>query len=137
MISAEEARWSRLTDYVDGELSDEERREFEAILAEDDALRHEVDDARAARLLLRGLADAEPRPVPRDFLRKVQRRARRNLRRDAFRNGNALFLGISVEIFVVIAIAAMAACWFFAERATPRAPARLQWESPVTAPAPP
>ncbi len=132
MISAEEARLARLTEYVDGELTDDEQRELEAILAEDAALRHEVDDARAARLLLRGLA--EPRPIPRDFLRKVRRRARRNLRGGYFdRSGNILFFGVSVEIFVVIAIAAMAACWFFVERASPRAPARLQWESPAAA----
>lgn len=110
MRPADERDAARLTDYVDGELDERERLEFEALLRADEELRQEVDDARAARALLSALG--EPRPVPSDFLRKVQRRARRNLRGPYFDRGRApLFFGVSFEVVVVVALAAVAACW--------------------------
>jgi anti-sigma-K factor RskA len=130
MMTTEEARFARLTDYVEGVLSDEDARVIDELLETDEDLRQEVDDARAARALLGGL---EAPPVPRDFLRKVQRRARHKARGQYLDpSRNPLMFGVSVEIFAVIAVAAMAVCWFFIDRAGHRPPARLQWE--VSAP---
>ena len=52
----------RITAYVDGVLSDTERDEVEALLAENPELREQVDAERALRARLRELPCPEPRP---------------------------------------------------------------------------
>lgn len=114
MLTPDETRDARLTEFVEADLDDAaERAAIEALLAEDEALARSVADAREARGLLREL---DPAPVPADFLRKVKRRIRR-------RSGGRYFslaaapLGyrLSVEVFAVIAIAVMAACFLYLE----------------------
>lgn len=128
MSTAEELREARLTDYLDDELDPASREELDALFEGDEALRRSLDDARAARELLRGL----PRPaVPRGFLRKVQRRVRR---RTAGRGAPGAFpfgMGLSVEVFVVVAVAVMAACWFVMESGRRAHPGRLVDDGPA------
>ncbi len=102
-------RLARLTEYLDGELDDAAAAELDALLS-DDALRDALEEARGGRDLLGGLQ----RPaVPRDFLRKVQRRVRRRSGGRYFHPAVQPFgWRLSVEVFVVIAVAVMAGCWF-------------------------
>lgn len=135
MSTSEELREARLTDYLDDELDPASREELDALFAGDEALRRSLDDARAARDLLRGL---ERPAVPRGFLRKVQRRVRR---RAAERGAPGAFpfgMGLSVEVFVVVAVAVMAACWFVMESGRRAHPGRLVDDAPaaVEVPAP-
>lgn len=106
---ADERLAARLTDYLDGQLDDAAAAELDALLG-DDALREALDQARGGRDLLGGLQ----RPaVPRDFLRKVQRRVRRRSGGRYFHPAVQPFgWRMSVEVFVVIAVAVMAGCWF-------------------------
>ncbi|MCB9525381.1 MAG: hypothetical protein H6702_18675 [Myxococcales bacterium] len=111
--TAADARAARLTELLDGALSDADARELEALLAEDAEAADELAAAREAHDLLGALA---PKAPPRDFVRKVQRRLRR-------RSGGRFFhpaqspMGakLSVEVFSVIAVVVMAACWMFLE----------------------
>ncbi len=112
MIHREDAREAPLTDLVDGLVGEDAVR---ALLEADPALRRTVDEAREGRALLDGLA---PRAVPRDFLRKVQRRVRRRTGGRFFHPAAQPFgFRMSVEVFVVVAIAVMAACWFMLQTA--------------------
>lgn len=130
MIGTEEATEARLTDYLDGALDAAARAEIEA----DEALVAALAEARAARALLGELPAKAP---PRDFLRKVQRRVRR-------RSGGRYFHPVappaydrlSIEVFAVIAVAVMAACYFFLQ-AAPQAPGPLVEEPVVEAPGAP
>lgn len=135
MSTSEELREARLTDYLDDELDPASREELDALCAGDEALRRSLDDARAARDLLRGL---ERPAVPRGFLRKVQRRVRR---RTAGRPGTPgalpFGIGLSVEVFVVIAVAVMAGCWFILESGRWRRPERLVDDAPASVELPP
>lgn len=140
MSTSSELREARLTDYLDDELDPASRGELDALFDDDVALRHSLDEAREARDLLRGLA----RPaVPRGFLRKVQRRVRR---RTAGRAAGVLpfGFGLSIEVFVVVAVAVMAGCWFVMEsgrlvrpeRLVDDAPAAVELPAPRAVPAP-
>ncbi len=108
-----EAREARLTELLEGGLSDAEARALEALLAEDAEAAEELSAAREARALLSGLAVKAP---PRDFVRKTQRGLRR-------RSGGRYFhpashpvgFKLSTEVFSVIAVVVMAACWMFLE----------------------
>ncbi|MCA9539438.1 MAG: hypothetical protein KC620_11155 [Myxococcales bacterium] len=103
--ATEELRDARLTDLVERALP---TTEADALL-DDVTLRREVEEAREARALLRGL---DRRPVPPDFLRKVQRRVRRKSGGRFFHPASQpLGFRLSVEVFVVVAIAVMAACF--------------------------
>ncbi len=126
----------RLTEYLDGSLPPAALAALEAELAADPALADSLEDARRGRALLDELTPMRP---PRDFLRKVQRRVRR-------RSGGRYFhpvpqpfgYRISVEVFAVIAIAVMAACYFFLD-AAPRGVGELTEvppEAPVERPLP-
>lgn len=99
---------ARMTDYLDGALGEDDAAELDALLGDD--ARRTLDEAREARALLADL----PRPaVPRDFLRKVQRRVRRRSGGRYFHPAVQPFgWRLPVEAFVVVAIAVMAACWF-------------------------
>ncbi len=126
---------ARLTDYLDGELDDAAAAELDALL-DDGALRDALAEAREGQDLLRGLQ----RPaVPRDFLRKVQRRVRRRSGGRYFHPAAQPFgWRMSVEVFVVVAIAVMAGCWFIMDAGRrAAAPAPIVEEAPaVEAPAP-
>jgi anti-sigma factor RsiW len=58
-----------LSDYVEGTLSLEERRELEARLAEDPALRQQLEETREAQQALRGLNKT---PAPDDLGKAVE-----------------------------------------------------------------
>lgn len=111
MITANEAHEARLTDLIEGAMTADEAARLEAALTGD--LRAELEAAQSARALLSELNTQAP---PRDFVRKVQRRLRR-------RSGGRFFhpvaqpvgYKLSVEIFAVIAVVIMAACWLFLE----------------------
>ena len=108
-----EAREARLTELLDGALSDADARELEALLADDAAAAEELAAAREAHDLLGGLAQKAP---PRDFVRKVQRRLRRRSGGRYFHPAQAsVGFKLSVEVFSVIAVVVMAACWMFLE----------------------
>lgn len=98
---------ARLTDLLDAaEAADlAELAELEAEEAAD------LEGARQARALLRGSVVQRP---PADFLRKTQRKLRR-------RTGGRYFHPVApmggskftIEVFAVIAVVVMAACWLF------------------------
>jgi anti-sigma factor RsiW len=109
----EEAFEARLTDLVDGTLPPELQAELEAKLADDTEAAEALRGAREAQAIL-GRLDAPE--VPRDFLRKVQRRVRRRSGGRYFHPvKDVMVFPISVEVFVVIAICVMAAIWFLLE----------------------
>lgn len=138
MIPAEDPRHARLTDYVDGHLPEDERRAVEAWLDADEGLRREVEQAREARVILRSVRDVPRPPPPRDFLRKVQRRVRRSTGGRYFNpTRDLLGVKISVEVFAVIAVAVMAACYFFVDPGGGAPPERLEEVPGVAAPADP
>lgn len=112
---------ARLTDLIEGELPPEALAEVEGWLV-DDELRRDVEDARVARTLL---ADIEPVPVPADFARKVQRRARRLVRRNWQQSQDIFGFKISVEVFAIIAVAVMAALYTFGHSTRPFVPGPL------------
>lgn len=126
----------QLCDFVDGSLVDQRAiAELEAMIAADPAIEAMYEEARDARALLTGL---DARPAPRDFLRKVQRQVRRRSGGRYFHPANIpVTYKISVEVFVVVAIVVMSACWFLLEAATPKAPGPLVEEPALHVPADP
>ena len=125
---------AQLCDFVDGSLVDERVvAELQAMIAADPAVRAMYDEACDARALLSGL---DARPAPRDFLRKVQRKVRRRSGGRFFHPANVpVTYKISVEVFAVVAIVVMSACWFFMQALTPQPPGPLIPEPPLHAPA--
>lgn len=111
----DEALLGQLNDYLDGSLDEAARAELEALLAEDPDFAEELEAAQESQRLLSTLA---PEPVPRGFLKKLQRRMRR-------RSGGRLFsyqtspasFTLSVEVFVVVAVVVIAACWILMQSA--------------------
>ena len=102
-LSTEEQRNARLTDVLDGKL------EIELSPLE----RSELDAADAARSLLKGLPAKRP---PRDLLHKVKQRIRRRSGGRYFHPASAPpMYRISVEIFAVIAVVVMAACYIIVD----------------------
>ena len=78
-------------------------------MIEASGLEAELDASRAGRDLLMGLT---PQPTPVGFSRRVQTRVRRRTGGRFFHPGNRPFgYVVSVEAFVVLAVAVMAACW--------------------------
>lgn len=124
---------AQLCDFVDGSLVDEAViAELQAMIAADPAIEAMYNEARDARSLLTGL---DPKPAPRDFLRKVQRQVRRRSGGRYFHPANVtVTYKISVEVFVVVAIAVMSACWFFLEAGRPTPPGPLTVEPTLHAP---
>jgi len=149
--SAKDCPRARLTDLLEGEIPDGERPAVEAML-DDPELRAELEAARSGRALLRGLT---PQPSPVNFLRKVKRRVRRKSGGRHFHPAHQPFgYGLSVEVFIVVAIAVMAACWMVldlgrqglesdvfrspkAAHVAPIAPVTPPSEAPAPAPTPP
>ena len=106
--SAKDAQSAHLTDFLEGNVDDGQQASIELLLS-DPALRAEMDAARAGRALLKGL---DTQPTPQNFLRKVQRRVRRKSGGRHFHPAQQPFgFGLSIEVFIVVAIAVMAACW--------------------------
>lgn len=124
-------REARLTELLDSGVP-LGAAEIEDLLAEDPEAREALEEARRARELLAELA---PKAAPRDFLRKVQRQIRRRSGGRYFHPASgAISYRISVEVFVVIAVAVMSACWFFLEAARPALPGPLVEEPVLVAP---
>ncbi len=105
----EQLQGERLTDYLEERLSDQEELAEAESLLEDPEIAAEFEEAREGLELLQGL---RPQPVPQHFLRKVQRHVRRRSGGRFFALSPAPSFRFSIEIFVVIAVAVMAACWF-------------------------
>lgn len=103
----DDAALARLTDLLDAAESDESAA-LAAMEAEDAA---DLEGALQARALLRG---SVVQRAPADFLRKTQRKLRR-------RTGGRYFHPVApiatskftIEVFAVIAVVVMGACWLF------------------------
>jgi hypothetical protein len=103
---ADDPQLARLTDLLDAAEDDD--ADLGELAAEDAA---DLEAARQARALLRGSSVQRPPP---DFLRKTQRKLRR-------RTGGRYFHPVAsmsgskftIEVFAVIAVVVMAACWLF------------------------
>ena len=87
-----------------------------AIVDEPD-LRAELDEARAGKALLTQLT---PRSTPAHFERRVQQRVRRRTGGRYYSPAPTPFgFGITIDAFVVLAVAIMAACWFMSQMPAP------------------
>jgi hypothetical protein len=76
----------------------------------------ELADARAGQNLLKQLT---PRPVASHFERRVQQRVRRRTGGRYFGQPTTPFgFGVTIDAFVVLAVAIMAACWFLTHNPT-------------------
>jgi len=105
---AKDVQGAQLTDFLEGNVDGEEQASIELLLS-DPAVRAEMEAARAGRDLLSELGT---KPTPQNFLRKVQRRVRRKSGGRHFHPAQQPFgFGLSIEVFVVVAVAVMAACW--------------------------
>ena len=94
----------------------------------DEKVRAELDDASTARDLLGQLT---PLSTPVGFSRRVQTRVRRRTGGRYFHPMQRPFgYVVSVEAFVVLAVAVMAACWLMLERSGDGAPAVLYPDPP-------
>ncbi|MCK6574859.1 hypothetical protein L6V77_27630 [Myxococcota bacterium] len=98
-----------LTDYLDDALPPAQRAAVQQRLAADPAFAAALSEAEAARALLGGLP---PIDVPVDFARGARRRLRR---KRAFRSRGAIAVGFRIEVFAVMAAAAMFAVYLFLE----------------------
>jgi anti-sigma factor RsiW len=98
-----------LTDYLDDALSPAQRAAVRQRLDADPAFATALAEAEAARALLGGLPAVE---VPLDFARGARRRLRR---KRGFRSRGAAAMGFRVEVFAVMAAAAMFAVYLFLE----------------------
>jgi len=61
--------YESISNYIDGNMSDKELKDFEKILAKDDSLRKEVDEI---RLLLKNIKLIKPVKLSSDFNRKLK-----------------------------------------------------------------
>ncbi len=123
-----------LTDYLDGSLPEAARADVERLVADDPATARILEEARDGRDLLRDLPAQRP---PRDFLRKVQRRVRRRSGGRYFHPATQPFgYRLTVEVFAVIAVVVMAACYFMLH-VPPEVTSDLREVPPENAAAPP
>ena len=100
-MDAHDAIGVQLTDLLDAGA--------ETSAIEEAALVAEFEDARSGRNLLASLT---PQPTPVGFSRRVQTRVRRRTGGRFFHPADRPFgYVVSVEAFVVLAVAVMAACW--------------------------
>ncbi len=101
----------RITDYLDGEMTDGERQEFESELKSDEVLRGEL---RALQSTMAVCSDLQIRFAPDDFVDHVESSVRTRSRGRFFAY-NALYTSrIPYEVFAVVAIAVMSAMWMMA-----------------------
>ena len=111
----------QLTEIIDSGVGDKaiDEPHLQAALAE----------AREGRDLLIGLT---PHPTPVGFSRRVQTRVRRRTGGRFFHPANRPFgYVVSVEAFVVLAVAVMAACWLMLDSSKERLPTTLYPDPPT------
>ena len=95
-------------------------------------LRAELETAQSAQALLTTL---EQQPVPNQFMARVTQRVRRRTAGRYFHPADRPFgMMVSIDAFIVLAVAVMAACWFLIKAPTDPAPKRLDPPSPIEAP---
>ena len=100
-----------LTDALDGAVSSELTDSLNALELDD-----ELKDAEVARSLLQSV---EVEPVPVQFMRRVNHRIRRRSGGQYFNEQKTMGgMWISIDAFVVLAVAVIAACWFFLNQPT-------------------
>jgi hypothetical protein len=76
-------------------------------------IQRELGEARAGQDLLQKLT---PQPVSAHFERKVQQRVRRRTGGRYYGQATTPFgFGVTIDAFVVLAVAIMAACWFLTQ----------------------
>ena len=130
---AKDVQSAQLTDLLEGNVDGEEQTSVESLLS-DPTLRAEMETARAGRDLLQGLGT---KPTPPNFLRKVQRRVRRKSGGRHFHPAQQPFgFGLSIEVFVVVAVAVMAACWMILDMGRQSVEYKVFHPPAVEAPAP-
>ena len=103
-----------LTDLLDEAEVSESSHE---LISAEPELRNALEDARAGQALLQQLT---PRPTPAHFERRVQQRVRRRSGGRYFSHMPTPFgFGVTIDAFVVLAVAIMAACWFMTQMPAP------------------
>jgi anti-sigma factor RsiW len=100
-----------LSDYVEGTLSLEERKELEARLAKDPALREQLDETRAAQEALKSL---DKTPAPEELGKNVEEIIRRRSQgrffgRRAF--GDRIPFGVLLVVALVLLIGLAVLLW--------------------------
>tara|TARA_B100001250_G_scaffold279088_1_gene241476 strand:+ start:301 stop:696 length:396 start_codon:yes stop_codon:yes gene_type:complete len=116
-----------LTDAVDGETSNEVLN----VLKESD-LQEEFETADSVRTLLAGV---ESEPVPNQFVAKVTQRVRRRTGGRYFHPADRPFgMLVSIDAFIVLAVAVMAACWFLLNPAVDVPAERVDFPPKIEAP---
>ena len=99
-----------LTDTLDGNVQGEGVDELAPL---DSELHAELEHARAGIALLNQLA---PHAAPARFERRVQQRVRRRTGGRYFSPAPTPFgFGVTIDAFVVLAVAIMSACWFMTQ----------------------
>ena len=95
----------------------------------DESAREALEVAREGRALLKALPT---HAVPLAFERRVRQRVRRRTGGRYFSPAPPSFgFGLSIDAFVVLAVAIMAACWFLAQ--SPQAPSSVLFPDPPSA----
>jgi len=116
-----------LTDALDGSTSSE----ILEVLQEPE-LKAEFEAAESARSLL---ADIQSKPVPNQFVARVTQRVRRRTGGRYFHPADRPFgMLVSIDAFIVLAVAVMAACWFLLDSPTQTQPERIEFLPQIEAP---
>ncbi len=98
----------RIMDFLDGEMSDEERSAFEADLTRDPELQRSLEALQSTMGVVQSL---QMKFAPDDFVREVESKVRTRSR-GRFFGYQALYTSrIPYEVFAVVAIAIMAGMW--------------------------
>jgi anti-sigma factor RsiW len=100
-----------MTAYLDAELSADEAKAFESLLADDPAARSELEELKKVMALVSSLPDVE---APPDFAEKVARRVRR---RQLLAPDSALLglVSLPFQVLSIIVILAAAALYMMAQ----------------------
>ncbi len=125
MTQNRDQRDASLTDLLDEQQTSPGDRDRKGLSAEED-YEQELDSAREGQALLKQLST---RSVPAAFERRVRQRVRRRTGGRYFSPAPPSFgFGLSIDAFVVLAVAIMAACWFLHQ--SPGAPSSVFFPDP-------